>query len=368
MLSPTCAALQDMATPALVVDANIMRENVDKMSARARSADVALRPHAKTHKTKQVAEQQLAAGAVGICCATVGEAEALSAAGIRNILITSPTFGADKFARVAKINRVHGASIVIDHPSQLAGLSTFIAPEDRPLQVLVDIDVGQRRTGVIDVADGVGLAKAIDADPNVIFSGVQGYAGHVQHIEAAEARAAATRAAADKVRDQIAALRDVGLSPQQVSGSGTGTFMQDAGGPFTELQVGSYVFMDAEYARVVDTAGQPPDFQPALFVLTTVVSANQQGEVTVDAGTKALATNGPAPDILIGAPPGSGYRFGGDEHGIISIPRGQPPPQLGSRILIRATHCDPTVNLYAAIYAISGDEVACWPVLGRHGT
>ncbi len=140
----------------------------------------------------------------------------------------------------------------------------------------------------------------------------------------------------------------------------------DAAGPFNELQVGSYVFMDAEYARVVDAQGKPPGFLPALFVLATVISVNRHGQADVDAGTKVLATNGPPPDVLVGAPEGSTYRFGGDEHGMITIPTGQRTPSMGDRILIRATHCDPTVNLHGVMHAVSGGGVERWNILGRH--
>ncbi len=199
------------------------------------------------------------------------------------------------------------------------------------------------------------------------FTGMQGYAGHAQHIEAPSERRTTVGTVAAQIRALADALRGEGLPPRLVTGSGTGTFRLDAAGPFNELQVGSYVFMDADYARV-DDGGRPPDFLPGLFVLATVISVNRAGQVTVDAGTKVLATNGPPPDMLIGAPAGSTYRFGGDEHGMISIAAGQPPPALGARILIRATHCDPTVNLHGVMHAISGDTVSRWPIIGRHST
>jgi D-serine deaminase-like pyridoxal phosphate-dependent protein len=152
-----------------------------------------------------------------------------------------------------------------------------------------------------------------------------------------------------------------------MSGSGTGTFRQDSLGPYNELQAGSYVFMDADYARILDHEGNGPDFEPSLFVLATVISVNGPGQVTIDAGTKALATNGPPPSSLRGAPPGSTYRFAGDEHGLIVHPPAAVAPALGARVLIGATHCDPTVNLHGLMHAVSGNRCQRWHVRARHG-
>src|SRR5262249_46449786 len=149
--------------------------------------------------------------------------------------------------------------------------------------------------------------------------------------------------------------------------SGTGTYGLDAGAPYTELQPGSYVFMDADYHRLRYQTGAEMPFSPSLFVLASVVSANRPGQGTVDAGTKALATNGPPPDHLIGAGPGASYRFAGDEHGIVMLPAGAPPPPLGARLLIGATHCDPTVNLHACLHAVGDRALERWPIRGRYG-
>jgi D-serine deaminase-like pyridoxal phosphate-dependent protein len=153
-----------------------------------------------------------------------------------------------------------------------------------------------------------------------------------------------------------------------ISGSGTGAHAYDMDGPYSELQVGSYVFMDADYGRVRQDDGSPLPFEPALYVLATVVSANREDQVTVDAGTKALAVNGPAPARFIGLPAGASYSFSGDEHGAIALPPGSPRPAVGARVLIGATHCDPTVNLHAAYHAVDADgAVTVIPIIGRYG-
>ncbi len=366
MLRADYPALADLSTPCLVVDGAALQRNIDKMAALARSTGVQLRPHAKTHKSPEIAVRQIKAGAIGIGCATVAEAEMLAVAPIPGLMLTTPLMSAVAFPRLAKLNREHGLLAVVDHPMQVEALAAALQPGDPQFCLLVDVDVGQARTGVVDIADGVRLARMIAQQPKLKFVGIQGYAGNAQHIpDPAERRAAAIKAAEKliKLRD---ALSLEGLSPAIITGSGTGTQSLDANGPYTELQVGSYLFMDADYDRIRDEHNEPPPFEPSLFVLATVVSVNRPGEVTVDAGTKALATNGPTPVVLLGAPEGSHYRFAGDEHGILSIPKAQPSPPLGARVLVGATHCDPTVNLHGWYYELSGEAVKKWPILGRY--
>jgi len=367
ILSPEQAIFRDLNTPALVVDFRALQANIARMSETARRAGLALRPHAKTHKSQEIAVLQIRAGAVGIACATVEEAEMLAEAGIGGLLLTAPVMAETKFSRIAKIHRERGITVVVDHPHQVKGFASKLEIGDRPLPVVVDIDVGQRRTGVISVADAVRLAQVVAAERKFEFAGIQGYAGHAQHIVESGQRRIATSAAADLVREIAEALYHAGFKSRLVTGSGTGTFQQDCHGPYNELQVGSYVFMDADYARVVDEAGAGPPFEPSLFALATVVSVNRPGEVTVDAGTKALATNGPPPCHIVGAAAGSTYRFAGDEHGIVATPPGQMSPALGDRLLIGATHCDPTVNLHARYHVVAEGQMQTWQIRGRYG-
>ncbi len=366
-LSPDCNALLALETPALVLDGEALELNIERMAAAARQTGVALRPHAKTHKSNDIAELQIRAGAVGISCATMAEAEALAAAGIGGLLITSPVMGTAKVARVAKLNRTTGLTVVVDHVAQVEELLAALQPGDRKLRVVVDVDVGQTRTGVNDLAVGVGLARMIAQRPQLEFAGIQGFAGHAQHIIDPMERKAVSAQAAAMLSSFAKALAHADLPPALITGSGTGTYSLDAGGPYNELQVGSYVFMDADYARIKDDKGQELSFSPSLFVLATVVSINRPGQVTVDAGTKALATNGPPPCRIIGAGRGATYKFAGDEHGIITILAGEQSPALGARVLIGATHCDPTVNLHASFHVLKNGAVRKWLIRGRYG-
>jgi D-serine deaminase-like pyridoxal phosphate-dependent protein len=367
-LRPHAAVFSDLATPALVIDATAVEANISRMAASAHSAGIALRPHAKTHKSPDVAKLQRDAGAIGIACATIFEAEDLARANLDNLLITSPIVGTDKVARLIRLHRRTPVMVVVDHPVQMDSLLAALSANDRPIEVLVDMDIGQARTGVTSVEEGLNLAKRIAGEPRLRFVGLQGFAGHVQHIVDPEERCRAADLSGQFVRALTERLRAEGLPPEIVSGSGTGASAFDLhGGPYTELQVGSYVFMDSDYGRLRELGGERLPYQNALFVLATVVSANRAAQVTVDAGTKALAVNGPPPDRLLGVPEGATYTFAGDEHGIIHLPAGKMQPAMGARVLIGATHCDPTVNLYTCYHVVNaGRPIERWPIIGHY--
>jgi D-serine deaminase-like pyridoxal phosphate-dependent protein len=366
-LRPDLPALAGIDTPALIIDHAALQANIARMAAIAADNNIALRPHAKTHKCPEIARMQLDAGAAGIACATILEAEAMARAGITGLLVTSPVVGAAKAARLARLNRASPVAVVVDHASQLDALRAALAPGDPPLGILVDVDVGQGRTGVATLQDGHALARSAASDARIAFCGLQGYAGHVQHILDPAGRRAATHAAVETLRRLAALLEAEGVPCPIVSGSGTGAHAFDMAGPYTELQVGSYVFMDADYGQVRQDDGTALPFVPALFVLATVVSANRDGQVTVDAGTKALAVNGPPPARFIGLPAGASYAFAGDEHGTVKLPAGAQHPAVGARILVEATHCDPTVNLHAEYHAVHADgSVTTMAIVGRY--
>jgi D-serine deaminase-like pyridoxal phosphate-dependent protein len=330
---------------------------------------VALRPHAKTHKSIDIARRQIKQGAVGACCAKLGEAEVLAGGGIESLLITSPVVGAGAIDRLLNLNNHIGALMVVaDNPANVRALAQAArAFGGKPLSVVVDIDPGFHRTGVASADDAVALARLIADQPELRFAGVQCYCGADQHIEAFEARRETIVQRTAYLSSIIERLRAEGLPPLLVTGSGTGTHAIDAGlGVFTELQVGSYVFMDSQY-RVCDLTGDGSEpFETALMVDARVVSASHAAMVTVDAGLKAFATEAGSPRILTGAAEGSTYRFTGDEHGAVIPPKGEKPPALGEIVTFAAPHCDPTVNLYDAYHVVRGDTlVDIWPIQAR---
>jgi D-serine deaminase-like pyridoxal phosphate-dependent protein len=349
-------------TPALIVDLDALEANIAAMAAFGRDAGIALRPHAKTHKSADIARLQIAADAVGVCCAKLGEAEALAAEGIGSILLTSPVVAAPAIERLVGLNdRIPDLALVADHPQAVAALAA--ANHGHPIRVLVDIDPGTHRTGVSSAVDAVALARQIADAPQLAYGGVQFYCGSQQHIPAFADRRAAIGDLTAYLQTVIVALTDAGLCPPVVTGGGTGTHRIDAElGVLTELQVGSYIFMDREY-RDCDLGAS---FATALTVDTRVISANAPGMATLDAGLKAFATEAGVPVIVDGAPPGSTYRFMGDEHGAVVVPDGTATPGLGERVTAMTPHCDPTVNLYDAYHVVRGDTlVAIWPVTAR---
>jgi D-serine deaminase-like pyridoxal phosphate-dependent protein len=285
---------------------------------------------------------------------------------VPHILMTSPLAGEEKCARFVSLSRRGPIASVVDDASQVVRLSAMAG--GLSLDLAIDVDVGQARTGIVDADQAVELAKQIAALPNLRFAGVQGYAGHVQHVVTFEERLQAARRSARRLREVVTALTEAGLKPGFVSGGGTGTGDIDMReGPYTDLQVGSYLLMDAEYRTIRGEDKGLLPFLQSLYILATVVSTRRAGEITVDAGTKALAVNGPVPDYLIGVPAGSSYRFWGDEHGIITLPKGAAPPHVGARILIPATHCDPTVNLHPAYHIVVNEgPLGVWPIGGRY--
>jgi 3-hydroxy-D-aspartate aldolase len=359
---------KSLNTPALVLDIAALDRNIAAMAAFAAASGLKLRPHAKTHKSADIARRQIEAGALGVCCAKLGEAEALAEGGIAGLLITSPVVGEPAVERLVSLAAENpGLMSSCDNPAAVAAIGAAAKAAGVTVTLLVDLDPGLHRTGVADTAACVALARQIDAHPALVFAGLQFYCGAEQHIEAYADRRAAIVARIAKLTEAIEALKAAGLAPGIVTGGGTGSHAIDAElGVFTELQVGSYIFMDRQYADCALREDDPAPFETSLMVDARVISANHPMLVTVDAGLKAFATEAGPPPILAGAAEGSVYRFMGDEQGAIAPPKGVAPPRLGERVTLAAPHCDPTVNLYDAYHVVRGDTLeAIWPVTAR---
>jgi 3-hydroxy-D-aspartate aldolase len=357
-----------LQTPALVIDLDAMERNIAAMAAHAKKNNVALRPHAKTHKCSEIAKRQLAAGALGICCAKLGEAEALADAGIDSILLTSPVVTDRGIARVMALNaKIGELRITCDNASVAARLEEAARDSGKTLRVVVDIDPGLGRTGIRPGDGAVALVEQVVKSAHLQFDGLQCYAGQVQHMESPNERRDASLTAMKELaglRDQLIAK---GITPKLVSGGGTGTFDIDPDAKtLTELQVGSYVFMDRQYNDVWEKPGQRPPFEPSLFVQTTVISANRDGLVTTDAGFKSFATDAGSPAIFSGAPIGSNYFFFGDEQGGVFYPSAEGKLNIGAVIVCIVPHCDPTVNLYDRYHCVRGDVLeSIWEIEAR---
>jgi 3-hydroxy-D-aspartate aldolase len=354
-------------TPVLIVDLDALTRNIATMAAFAERHHIALRPHAKTHKSPEIARRQIAAGAIGICCAKIGEAEVLADDGVDTGLhITSPVVSAPAVARLIALNeRTNGLMCVVDNIANVRDLGAVA--RGKPLDVVIDIDPGMHRTGVTSPEAAVAMLAAIRAESGLRYKGIQCYCGSQQHIENFDERRDAMRDRAQRVRSIVDALTAAEGSPEIVTGGGTGTHRIDVDlDLFTELQVGSYVFMDGQYLAcdLVGEAGEPP-FETALMVDARVVSANTPGMCTIDAGFKAFSTDAEAPVILCGAVDGARYAFMGDEHGAVILGAGR-GVALGDIVTLATPHCDPTVNLHDTYHVVRGDTlVALWPVAAR---
>ena len=359
---------RSLNTPALVLDLEMLDRNIAEMAAFAKAHGVALRPHSKTHKSADIARRQIAAGALGVCCAKLGEAEALAEQGIQSLHITSPVVTPQAIDRLVALNaKVSGLMLVVDHPDNADALAAAAAKAGKPLTVVIDIDPGIHRTGVASPEDCVALVKKVAGLKSLKYAGIQFYCGSHQHIKDFAERKASIEERTAYLKGIIDRLEAAGLKPGIVTGSGTGTHYIDAkAGVFTELQVGSYVFMDHDYA-VCDLRGlDKPTFEQALQIDARVVSANTPGMVTVDAGLKAMATEKGPPMILKGAVEGSTTRFMGDEHLAVIAPAGQAAPALAEQVILVPPHCDPTVNMYESYHVVKGDTlVDIWPVTAR---
>jgi D-serine deaminase-like pyridoxal phosphate-dependent protein len=358
-------ARRQLNTPALLLDLDAFEANIAAMARFGAARGLGLRPHAKSHKCVAVAKAQVAAGALGACCATLGEAEALAAAGIPGLLLTSPIATPTKYARLTAL-AASGADImaVVDDARVIADLAVAAEATDTTLRLVVDIDIGLDRTGCAP-ADAVMLAHAIDDAARLEFAGVQAYAGHHQHIYDIGERRTATEQACATLAEVVAALRQAGMAPGIVSGTGTGTFQLAAElGVYGELQVGSYPFMDVQYLDM-DYGPDGHMCKPSLFVAASVISAGRHGAATTDAGLKAFATDGPDPVPSRGAPPGATYGFHGDEHGRLTLPAGAAMAP-GDPVECIVPHCDPTINLHGWVHCMRGERLeAIWPVDAR---
>ncbi len=362
---------QHLMTPVLLIDLDAFENNIRTMSRHFADRPEGLRPHAKTHKCAEIARQQLDAGAVGICVAKLGEAVALAEQGIGNILITSPVVTPAKIDWMLDLNdQMDELIVVVDHPQTVDQISRRAARRSKNMQVLVDLGIGTNRTGVASIPAAVGLAERVRDASSMVLRGMQCYAGHVQGMETCEEREAEARGIMRFIGQARDAIESRTGKLDIVSGGGTGTYDIDPeAGVFTDLQVGSYIFMDVLYNSVQRRDGTKGPFQTSLFVQSTVICANVDGAVTTDGGIKAFAMDGPLPVITDGAPPESVYDFMGDEHGRVILPEGTNGPALGDTITCVTPHCDPTVNLHDFFHCVRGDTLeAIWRIDSRGQT
>jgi 3-hydroxy-D-aspartate aldolase len=358
----------DLPTPALLLDLDLLESNIEKMSQHAKASSIRLRPHAKTHKCAEIARRQIGAGALGVCTSTIHEAEALAAAGINGILITSELVGRNKIERLVQLTRKQPDTLtVVDNAPHAEQLDEGAGTAKITLNVMIDIDPIGRRTGVLPGDDAFDLAEKIAKLSHLKLRGVHSYSGASSHVQGFEARREHSAKVMQAPLETFFRMQKAGMAVETFSGGSTGTYNIDpALKGMTELQVGSYAFMDVDYRRIGGQSGAVyEDFAPSLSVLATVISKNHPDRATVDAGYKAFATDrkfGPEIKGITGVE----YQFNGDEHGALLLNNPSREIRLGDRVEFIVPHCDPNVNLYDRYYCLRGDKVvAVWPVSGR---
>jgi len=359
ILSPAMQLLKhNVPTPALVVNLDHLESNLTALQKAVSAARKQLRPHAKAHKCLEIAQRQIHAGAIGVCVATLAEMELMTSAGI-GVLLTTPVASSLKTERIA--GWIHDGAhirVVVDHPGQVRLFQDAAEKAGVRIPVLVDLDVGDHRTGIPCDERAVALALEVASSANLRFAGLQAYSVSGSHTEGWEVRRTHSLAA---IAQAIPIQRDLlkrGLDAKTLTGGSTGTWDIDLAIPeLTELQAGSYALMDVAYRKI---GGVP--FAPAMTILATVVSASHDTFVTVDAGYKAFATDRPFGPEAVGLNDVK-WQWAGDEHGILHFEKGSRTLQPGDRVEFLAPHCDPTVNLYDRIFACRGDRVeAVWPL------
>jgi 3-hydroxy-D-aspartate aldolase len=361
--------LRELTTPALVLDLEAFEQNVGAYQRQINLHGLRARPHSKSHKCAEIARRQMDAGAVGVCTASLHEAEAMVGQGINNLLITSPVVGVGKVDRLMQLlGRGAGVAVVVDDREYAASLAAAGHRCGHALDVLIDVDLGMGRTGVNNIESALQLVDVVCEAEGVSYRGLQAYSGRVQHIAEFAER---DRVYTEQLRflsALIAALDKRGLKPATVSGGGTGTLALDCReGLLTEHQGGSYIFMDVEYGAVTLGANDADaPFATSLFLHSTVVSKNVPGQVTIDTGLKSFATDGPLPRVSAGAPEGTTYSFFGDEHGCLTFPTPTDSLALGSTVTFITPHCDPTINLHDYLHVVRQDTVVdIWQIVGR---
>lgn len=360
-------SVDDLPTPALLVDLDALDANIAKMTAHAKAKNRSLRPHGKTHKCPEIALRLMSAGAVGACAAKLSEAEAFARGGVRGLLVTTAVVGPHKIERAVRLAKQRPDTMFcVDNAQNVADLDEAARAAGLKLNLAIDLYVGGR-TGIPTGQPAANLAQSIAQHKNVRFAGLQSYAGQASHKVGFEARTESSRAAMLPAVQTRRLIEKSGIECPLLTGASTGTYNIDSEiDGVTELQPGSFLFMDLDYNRIGGQDGPVyRDFQSSLTVLTTVVSKPSDNEAVVDGGLKAFSTDKPFGPVAKGIE-GMTFAWGGDEHGKLNLANASKPVKLGDRIEFVVPHCDPTVNLYERIYGVRGQQVELsWLIAAR---
>ncbi|MFN9490810.1 MAG: DSD1 family PLP-dependent enzyme [Betaproteobacteria bacterium] len=356
--------LAEVDTPALLLDLDVFEANLRRLSESLAGRSILLRPHAKSHKCPQIALRQIAAGAVGVCCQKVSEAEAMVEGGVPDVLIANEVVGRPKLRRLAALATQAKIAVCADDAGNVRDIDAAAREFGVVIDVLVEVNVGANRCGVEPGEPALKIAQAISECRNLRYAGLQAYQGTAQHFRGVEERRSAIAAAVAAVEKTLVLTAKAGLPRGKVTGAGTGTYLFEAASAvYDELQVGSYIFMDADYAKNDWTESGIPRFGHSLFVYATVMSRTREDISVVDAGLKASSIDSGMPRVADF--PQAEFIKASDEHGVIRM-NGSAGFALGDKIRLIPGHCDPTVNLYDHYVCVRGGKVeALWPITAR---
>ena len=357
---------EDLPTPCLVVEKSLFEANLKKMADHCKSTGIDIRSHCKIHKSVDIARKQMALGASGICCATIAEAELMVNAGIKGALYTCQPAGKNKIWRAVLLGAKEPTfRMVADDPMTVDLLDEAASVAKTKLTVLIDLYSGLTRAGHATGQPGLELAKKIDSKKNLKFGGVMGYSGSASHTKGFEERTAKSRKDVAPVVETAMMCKQAGLNVPVITGGSTGTYNIDKAIGLTELQAGSYIFMDTLYMGV-GGKGDPKkytDFAPSLTVMSTVVSKNHPKQVTIDCGNKAMLK----PTDQVKNRPDVVVENQGAEYGILKFNEGN-ELNLGERVELYCSNLDTSTNVYDRYYVVEGDRlVDVWPIMGRAG-
>ncbi len=350
-------------TPALILDLDAFERNIKTLQAATSAKGIRLRPHAKSHKCPEIAKRQIKAGAIGICCQKVSEAAVFVEAGIEDIFVTNEVVGEKKVAHVLDLAKRARIGVLVDHEDQVATFIKASSERQRKIDIYIEVDVGMGRCGVTSIEQVAKLAHQIDQAPYLNLMGLQCYHGSAQHYRLPEERQRTIESVCKRAIEAKAAIEKLGIKVPLISGAGTGSVMLETNSSiFNEVQPGSYIFMDRDYATN-QLASSDLRFEHALFIKSAVLSHPTQGRAVVDAGLKASSVDSGMP--LVWQRKDAKYLKASDEHGVLELTTDS-TLKLGDSVMLIPGHCDPTVNLYDEIVCVRIHRVeAIWPIAAR---
>lgn len=358
---------EDIGTPALILDEALFQKNLETMAAHNKSTGLKLRAHVKIHKCPEISKRQIALGANGVCCATTAECELMVNSGIRGVLHTCQPAGRNQIARtVALARREPTFTGVLDDPITVDALEEALAAAHAKMNVIVDVFAGLNRQGCQPGEPALQLAQKVDQSKHLKLVGMMGYSGNASHTHGWEARKKRSTDDVAAMLGTVELCRKSGLPIEIITGGSTGTYNIDTENHLTELQAGSYIFMDTIYRKIGGKTDENvyADFEPALSVMTTVISKTRLDQCAVDYGNKAMLRE---TDEVKGQP-GIRIQSGGAEYGMLLWNDSGRDIKLGSRLEIYPSNLDTSVNVYDRIYVARNESIVdVWPIMGRAG-